>query len=185
MSKIENGEGCAAIRYPCPKNWKISLPFMQPQFKQKDQKFSIRLKEVVHEQFLSDALRLRQIFLNILSNAYKFTPCGGSITMDVRETVSGQPDVALFTFAITDTGVGMQPEFLTHIFRRFRRERDSRTDKTEGTGLGMAITEKLVELLNGKIEVQSRPQKGTVVCVTLPLKIEEASPAAALSRICV
>ena len=96
------------------------------------------------------------------SNAYKFTPCGGSITMDVRETVSGQPDVALFTFAITDTGVGMQPEFLTHIFDAFSRERDSRTDKTEGTGLGMAITEKLVELLNGKIEVQSRPQKGTV-----------------------
>ena len=177
MSKIENGEMVLrSDTVSLPEELENIVTIMQPQFKQKDQKFSIRLKEVVHEQFLSDALRLRQIFLNILSNAYKFTPCGGSITMDVRETVSGQPDVALFTFAITDTGVGMQPEFLTHIFDAFSRERDSRTDKTEGTGLGMAITEKLVELLNGKIEVQSRPQKGTVFCVTLPLKIEEASP---------
>lgn len=159
----------------------VSLPevlenivtIMQPQFKEKDQKFSIRLQCVIHELFLSDSLRLRQIFLNILSNACKFTPPGGSITMDVAEGGT-EGRITHFVFTITDTGIGMQPEFMEHLFTAFSRERDSRVDKTEGTGLGMAITKKIVELLEGTIEVESEPGKGSVFRVYLPLKIEES-----------
>lgn len=172
MSKIESGE--MALREDV-----ISLPevlenivtIMQPQFKEKNQRFSIRLQCVVHEQFISDPLRLRQIFLNILSNAYKFTPSNGTISMDVRE-VSQKAGIAQFMFTITDTGIGMQPEFLSQIFTAFSREKDSRVDITEGTGLGMAITKNIVDLLGGKIIVQSKPGQGTTFQVSLPLKIE-------------
>lgn len=175
MSRIENGE--MALRSDTvflPEELENVVTIMQPQFKQKEQAFSIRLQGVMHEQFVGDALRLRQVFLNILSNACKFTPVGGRITMDVRETFMKGADTALFTFTIADTGIGMQPQFMEHLFDAFSRERDSRVDTIEGSGLGMAITKKIVELLEGKIEVQSKPSQGTTFCVTLPLKIEEA-----------
>lgn len=173
MSKIESGEMSLREDYlSLPELLENIVAIMQPQFKVKDQRFSIRLQCVVHEQFVSDALRLRQIFLNILSNAYKFTPAGGRISMDVRE-LSAADGVARFTFTIADSGIGMQPEFLAHLFDAFSRERDSRVDKTEGTGLGMAITKSIVELLGGEVEVKSAPGSGSTFCVALPLKIEE------------
>ena len=177
MSKIESGE--MAIHediVPLPEVLENIVAIMQPQFKEKKQQFSIRLRCVIHERFLSDSLRLRQIFLNILSNAYKFTPKGGSITMDVQETGGETQDTANFIFTICDTGIGMQPEFLEHLFTAFSRERDSRVDKIEGTGLGMAITKKIVDLLGGTIEVQSQPGKGTCFRVEIPLKIVELPP---------
>ena len=176
MSKIESGE--MALHedvVSLPEVLENIVTIMQSQFKEKNQRFSIRLRCVVHEQFLSDSLRLRQVFLNILSNAYKFTPEGGSITMDVEEKGGGQ-DTARITFTISDTGIGMQPEFLAHLFTAFSRERDSRVDKIEGTGLGMAITKKIVDLLGGTIEVQSEPGKGTTFQVELPLKIVDIPP---------
>ena len=176
MSKIESGE--MVLREDV-----ISLPevlenivtIMQPQFKEKEQRFSVRLQDVAHEQLVSDSLRLRQVFLNILSNACKFTPPGGSITMDVQE-LSAEAGTARFRFTIADTGIGIQPAFLPQIFTAFSRERDSRVDKTEGTGLGMAITKRIVDLLGGSIEVNSRPGEGTSFCVALPMRIEEAPP---------
>ncbi|POP31457.1 PAS domain-containing protein [Lactonifactor longoviformis] len=174
MSKIESGE--MALRddvVSLPEVLENIVTIMQPQFKERDQKFSIRLQCVIHELFVSDSLRLRQIFLNILSNACKFTPLGGSITMDVAE-VGTEGGTAYFIFTITDTGIGMQPEFIEHLFTAFSREKDSRVDKTEGTGLGMAITKRIAELLEGTIEVESEPGKGSVFSVRLPLKIEES-----------
>lgn len=147
---------------------------MQPQFNEKNQRFSIHQHKVVHETFCSDSLRLRQVFINILSNACKFTPDEGSIDVDIREEEGDVQGTALFTFTFTDTGVGMEPEFLEHVFDAFSRERDSRVDQTEGTGLGMAISRKIVELLGGRVEVSSQRGEGTVFCVILPLVIEEA-----------
>ena len=148
------------------------VAIMQPQFSEKDQQFSIRLRSVMHEQFSGDALRMRQIFINILSNAHKFTPIHGTISMDIceKQAVDG---IARFFFSITDTGIGMKPEFLDHIFTAFSRERDSRVDKTEGTGLGMAITKRFVDIMGGTIEVSSELGRGTCFRVELPLKIEE------------
>lgn len=173
MSKIESGN--LVLRedtVSLPEILESIVTIMQPQFGERSQRFSIRLQSVVHEQFLSDSLRLRQIFLNILSNACKFTPDGGRITMDVQE-LSFDTHTARLAFLVTDTGIGMQPEFLSHLFEAFSRERDSRVDKTEGTGLGMAITKRIVELLGGTIEVHSRPGEGTGFRVELPLKIQE------------
>lgn len=176
MSKIESGE--MVLRedsVSLPEVLENIVTIMQPQFKEKNQNFSIRLKCVYHERFVCDSLRLRQVFLNILSNACKFTPENGSITMNVQEETTAS-QMAYFRFVIVDTGIGMQPEFLEHLFTAFSRERDSRVDKTEGTGLGMAITKRIVDLLGGTIEVESIPGQGSTFDVRLPLKIEESSP---------
>lgn len=176
MSKIESGE--MVLREEV-----ISLPevlqdivtIMQPQFKERQQKFSVQLEDIVHEQFLSDALRLRQVFLNILSNACKFTPLEGCVSMEVREC-SYEEGIADFIFTISDTGIGMSEEYLEQLFTAFSRERDSRVDKTEGTGLGMAITKRIVELLRGEIQVESKLNKGSVFRVMLPMKVQEGQP---------
>lgn len=173
MSKIESGN--MVLRediVSLPEILENIVTIMQPQFHARGQQFSIRLQGVAHEQFLSDSLRLRQVFLNLLSNACKFTPNGGKITMDVQE-LAFDDKTARLAFLVTDTGIGMQPEFLSHLFDAFSRERDSRVDKTEGTGLGMAITKRIVDLLGGAIEVNSRPGEGTSFRVVLPLRIQE------------
>lgn len=151
------------------------VAIMQPNIKARNQSFSIHLKNVRHEQFYSDALRLRQIFINILSNASKFTPAEGQITVNVEELVTGNKESAEFLFSISDTGMGMSPEFMEHLFDPFSRERDSRVDKTEGSGLGMAITKKLVELLSGDIKVKSKVGEGTTFTFTLPLEIDKGT----------
>lgn len=174
MSKIESGKMTL-------NNDVMSLPellenvvaIMRPAVKEKGQEFSIRMHNVVHENFYCDALRLRQVFINILSNASKFTPNGGKITFDIEEGHSEDPQTAVFQFLFADSGIGMKPEFVAHIFDAFTREQDSRVDKTEGSGLGMAITKKIVDMLGGSIEIESRPGAGASFLVTLPLKMDE------------
>lgn len=177
MSKIESGKmALRADAVSLPDVLENVVAIMQPQFKERGQHFSIRLHDVVHEQYCTDALRLRQVLLNILSNACKFTPRAGHISVEVQEGAGPQAGTAALTFTITDSGAGMQPEFAAQIFDAFTRERDSRTDTVEGTGLGMAITKKIVDLLGGTIEVQSAPGQGSTFAVTLPLTIEDAPP---------
>lgn len=172
MSKIESGN--IAIN---PEN--MSLPtvlenvvtIMQPVFKSRDQHFSVRLKQVEHENFICDSLRLRQIFINILSNASKFTPEKGTIVFEVEEQKSEKPDYVRMLFTFADSGTGIRPEFLPHLFEAFTREHDSRVDKTEGTGLGMAITKNLTELLGGSISVESKLGEGSTFRVALPMQL--------------
>ena len=174
MSKIESGKMIL-------RNDSMSLPevlenivsILQPMVKSKEQSFSIRIHNLVHEDFYFDALRLRQCFINILSNATKFTPEKGSITVDVEEEYTDDPDYSKLTFTFTDTGIGIKEEFLNNIFDSFTREKDGRVDKTEGSGLGMAITKKIVDIMYGTIEVKSKVGMGTTFVVTLPLKIDK------------
>ncbi len=175
MSRIESGKmiinsGVMSL----PELLRNVVAIMQPSIKAREQQFSIHLRSVQHEWVFSDSLRLRQIFINILSNASKFTPAGGTIGVCVEEVPGEAPGQARFRFTFTDTGKGMQPEFMRHLFEPFSREQDSRVDKTEGSGLGMAITQKLVALLGGEIEVRSEIGKGTTFLVTLPMRIERA-----------
>ncbi len=174
MSRIESGK-MTINQEPLslPELLENVVAIMQPNMKAADQRFSVCLKNVRHERFCSDALRMRQIFINILSNASKFTHAGGSIVLEVEELDCIEPDTAVLRFAFSDSGIGMKEEFLEHLFDAFSRERDSCVDKTEGSGLGMAITKKLVELFGGTIEVHSRLGEGTIFRVTLPLLIEE------------
>ena len=142
---------------------------LQPSAEAKKQRFDIRVNRVEHELLCFDALRLNQIMINLISNAVKFTPEGGTISVDVTEGPARREGCARFTFRVKDTGIGMKPEFLKEIFTSFTRERDSRVDKTEGSGLGMAITKKIVDLMEGVIRVESEPDKGTVFTVELDL----------------
>lgn len=173
MSKIESGKMAVSMSpLYLPELTEDIVTIMRPEYEEKGLDFSVRLHNVQHEYFYSDSLRIRQVFINILSNACKFTPRGGSVTMDVEEKPGAGPETARFIFKFTDTGIGIEPEFLNHIFEVFTREEDSRVDKTEGFGLGMAIAKKIVELLGGTISVTSEQNKGSVFTVDLPLKID-------------
>lgn len=176
MSKIESGNIAMHPEHMCLSDTLENVvSIMQPLFKDKDQHFFVHLHHVQHEEFNFDCLRLRQILVNILSNASKFTPEGGRITFEIEEADSGKEGYALFRFTCSDTGIGIKKEFLPYIFDAFTRERDSRVDKTEGSGLGMAITKKLTELLGGSISVESLEGEGSIFRIELPMEIIPSS----------
>ena len=128
-------------------------------------------QDVHHEDIITDKLRLDQVLLNILSNAVKFTPNGGMISFRVLEKPSPSPDVANFEFRIKDNGVGMSEEFQKTIFEAFTRERTSTVSGIQGTGLGMAITKNIVDMMGGTITVHSEEGKGSEFVVEFPFKI--------------
>ncbi len=115
----------------------------------------------------ADALHVNRVLINILSNAVKFTPEGGTITLTLRERKSEHEGHAYYDFIIEDTGIGMSEEFQKRIFEQFAREKTSTVSRTQGTGLGMSITKSLVDLMNGDITVESELGKGTVFTVSL------------------
>ncbi|WP_243125237.1 hybrid sensor histidine kinase/response regulator [Clostridium transplantifaecale] len=145
----------------------------QPTVQQKNQDFNIRVHDLEHENLSFDALRLNQVLINLLGNAVKFTPEGGSISLDVTECPSEREGFAHFVFRVSDTGIGMSPEFLTHLFDSFSRERDRRVDRIEGSGLGMAITKMIVTMMDGNIAVESKPDHGSVFTIDLDLCVAE------------
>ena len=135
------------------------------------QNFHIHVDGIVHEYLICDGVRLRQIILNLLSNAVKYTPNGGDITLDFTEAACDIPDHAKFVFTVTDNGYGMAKDFVQHIFEPFTRAENSVTNKVQGTGLGMAITKNIVDLMGGEIHVDSEIGRGSrfEVIVTLPV----------------
>lgn len=139
---------------------------------ERGQTFNIRAHTVAHEYLVGDSMRLRQIFLNLLSNATKYTPYGGTVSFDLAEIPCDIPDHAAFRIVVEDTGCGMTPEFVEHIFEPFTRGEGSVTNKVQGTGLGMAITKNIVDLMGGTIAVQSEPDKGSRFEVTLTFPID-------------
>ena len=134
----------------------------------------IDTQDVINEDIITDKLRLNQIFLNILSNAIKFTPNGGTISFFVIEKTSPIPDHAVFEFRIKDTGIGMSREYQKTIFEAFTREKTSTVSGIQGTGLGMAITKSIVDMMGGTISVSSEEGKGTEFIVTLPCRLNES-----------
>ena len=135
----------------------------------------IDTQDVVHEDIVTDKLRLNQVLLNILSNAIKFTPAGGTISFRVIEKPSPVSDLANFEFRIKDNGIGMSEEFQKTIFEAFTRERTSTISGIQGTGLGMAITKNIVDMLGGVITVNSEEGKGSEFVVELPCRITSVS----------
>ena len=135
----------------------------------------IDTQDVVHEDIVTDKLRLNQVLLNILSNAIKFTPAGGTISFRVIEKPSPVSDLANFEFRIKDNGIGMSEEFQKTIFEAFTRERTSTVSGIQGTGLGMAITKNIVDMLGGVITVNSEEGKGSEFVVELPCRITSVS----------
>ncbi|MBR6710396.1 MAG: response regulator, partial [Selenomonadaceae bacterium] len=139
--------------------------------KAKQLNFNIDIADVVNEDIIADKLRLNQIFLNILSNAIKFTPNGGSVSFLVTEKPSPIPEHAVFEFRIKDTGIGMSREFQKTIFEAFTREKTSTVSGIQGTGLGMAISKSIVDMMGGTISVASEKGKGTEFIITIPCRI--------------
>lgn len=129
--------------------------------------------EVEHHFVFCDPIKLREVFLNILSNAYKYTDPGGQVSMHLEEKPSDREGYALYQTTITDTGIGMSEEFLPHIFEPFSREHNTTDAKIEGTGLGMPIVKRLVELMEGTIEIKSKKGIGTTLIVTIPHRIAD------------
>jgi len=132
--------------------------------------FYIDMAEVPDTQIICDRLRLNQILLNLLGNSMKFTNSGGNISVQVIEKSEKGKDEAIYEFHVKDTGIGMSKEFLTHIFEPFERERSSTVSGVQGTGLGMAITKNLVEMMRGTISVTSKKDMGTEFIIKLPMK---------------
>ena len=138
------------------------------QCREKGLSFDCQLKGQIDEYYIGDDVKLKQVLINILGNAVKFTPAGGSVQFDIEE---GQRlnRKATLRFVIRDTGIGMSEEFLPHIFDPFSQEDPSTTNRYGSTGLGMPITKSIVELMNGRIEVESEKNKGSVFTVTVTL----------------
>ena len=138
-------------------------------------------QDVIHEDVVVDSLRLNQVLLNILSNAIKFTPAGGRVELRIIERVEdehaqGDGGPALFDFVVRDNGIGMSQEFQESIFEPFTRERTSTVSGIQGTGLGMAITKNIVDMMGGTITVSSEVGKGSEFVVSLPCKIGVGEP---------
>ena len=146
---------------------------IRPQMKAKGHTFEVYSRELKHERVVMDKLRLNQILLNLLSNAVKYTPDGGHVTLTVQELPQLAKHLAHYRFIVADNGYGMSEEYQQKIFHAFTREEDSVTNKIQGTGLGMAITKNLLDLMGGKISVESQKGKGSTFTVDLELHISE------------
>lgn len=140
--------------------------------------FCYYMVDVEKEDVVADPMRLNQIMLNILSNAIKFTPVGGMITLRIVQKQTAPHGSVDYEFHIRDTGIGMSSAFQEHIFEQFAREETSTVSKIQGTGLGMAITKNLVDMMGGRISVESEPGKGSEFTVSLrfPISGEQAVP---------
>ena len=128
--------------------------------------------DVTNEDVYCDKLRLNQILLNLLSNAVKFTPAGGTVSVRLRQYPGKVKGSELYEFRVKDNGIGMSQEFVQKIFSPFERERTSTVSRTQGTGLGMAITKNIVDMMGGTIEVQTEQDKGTEFIVRLPFRTQ-------------
>ena len=124
------------------------------------------------EDVYCDKTRLNQILLNLLSNAIKFTPAGGTVSVRVRQLAGKVHGCGQYEFRIKDNGIGMSPEFAKKIFEPFERERTSTVSRIQGTGLGMAITKNIVDMMGGTIEVQTAQGKGTEFTVCVPMRAQ-------------
>ena len=140
---------------------------IQPNVSAKRLSLFIDTMDVENEDIITDPLRLNQILLNILSNAIKFTPTGGMISIRIAEKNGAPAGRACYEFRIKDNGIGMSEEFQKHIFEEFAREENSTVSGIQGTGLGMSITKNIVDLMGGTIAIESEPGKGSEFIVNL------------------
>ena len=146
---------------------------IRPQARAKDQAFRIQVSALAHEHLIGDQPRIKQILINILSNAVKYTQKSGTITMTVTELHQAVKNYSRIRFTISDNGQGMSESYQKVIFAPFTREQDTGTNQVQGSGLGMSVTKSLVDLMGGSIQVQSQLGKGSTFTVELELQIQQ------------
>ncbi len=170
ISKVESGKlKLSPLTFSIVETVENLVTVSQPMIKEKNIEFSFHINQMEKEYLYTDQLRLNQIYINILSNAIKYTEPGGRVSVDLRQEKSDKPGCIRLTYTVADTGMGMSPEFMATMYQPFSRQTDSRVNSIQGTGLGLAITKQMVDLLGGTIDCQSELGKGTTFTVVLDI----------------
>ena len=174
ISKVESGKlVLSPVTFSLVETVENLVNLSQPMVKEKNIDFNFRVNRIEKEYLYADQLRLNQIYINILSNAIKYTEPGGSVSVDMLEEESAVPGCVKLTYRVSDTGIGMSPEFMERMFQPFSRQTDSRVNSIQGTGLGLAITKRMVDLMDGTIECQSEQGKGTTFTVIIDIPVAD------------
>ncbi len=174
MSKIESGKiELQDEEFSLPDLVDDLITIVKPQIEARRHEFFVSVRGIEHENVIGDSQRIQQVFLNLLSNAVKYTPEGGKVQLILSEKLFRRKGVGCYEIVFEDNGIGMDKEFLKRLFEPFTRAEDSRVAKIQGTGLGMTITRNIVQLMNGRIDVKSEPDKGSRFTVTIFLKLQE------------
>ena len=174
ISKVESGKLILSpMTFSIVETAENLVNLSQPMIKEKNIDFSFRINRMEKEYLYADQLRLNQIYINILSNAIKYTEPGGHVSVDLLEEESKKEGCVKLIYRVSDTGIGMSPEYMEKMYQPFSRQTDSRVNSIQGTGLGLAITRQMVELMNGTIECQSEVGKGTTFNIALDIPVAE------------
>ncbi len=183
MSRIESGSmKIEEAQVHLPTLLQEIKTIVQPDIEAKQMCFLIDTGEIKNEEVLCDKLHFSQVMLNLLSNAVKYTPAAGKIEIHVRQKGSVRPDYACYEFHVKDNGIGMSEEFQKHVFESFTREQTQTVSGIQGSGLGMAITKNILDMMGGTISVHSEPNVGTAFIVTLQFKIAAETGKAAVQE---
>ncbi|MBR1470421.1 MAG: amino acid permease [Lachnospiraceae bacterium] len=174
MSRIESGKmELEPIPVNLPKTVMETEDLFATQMAEKNIAFSVTCANVRHPLVYCDKNRLNRVLLNLVSNAYKFTPDGGTVSVTVWEVESGMPEYGRYEIRVADSGIGMSKEFAEHVFEAFERERNSTVSGIQGTGLGMSITKSLVDMMGGEITLNTAPDHGTEFVIRLSFRLQE------------
>ena len=174
ISKVESGKlSLSPQSFSIVETVENLMNLSQPMIREKNIAFDFRISRMDKEYLYADQLRLNQIYINILSNAIKYTEPGGRVSVDLRAEESQKPGSVRLTYVVSDSGIGMSPEFMENMYQPFSRQTDSRVNSIQGTGLGLAITKQMVDLMGGVIDCQSEQGKGTTFTVVLDLPLAD------------
>lgn len=174
ISKVESGKlKLSPLTFSIVETVENLVNISQPMIKEKNLDFSFHINKIEKEYLYADQLRLNQIYINILSNAVKYTEPSGRVSVDLIEEPSSKPGCVRLVYVVADTGIGMSPEFIETMYQPFSRQVDSRVNSIQGTGLGLAITKQMVELMGGTIDCVSEQGKGTTFTVKLDIEVAE------------
>ena len=175
ISKVESGKlKLNPLTFSLAETVENLINISQPMIKEKNIDFRFRINQIEKEYLYTDQLRLNQIYINILSNAIKYTEPNGRVSVELSEKASEIPGCIQLTYVVADTGIGMSPEFMANMYQPFSRQIDSRVNSIQGTGLGLAITKQMVELIGGVIECQSEQGVGTTFTVVLDIPVADS-----------
>ena len=174
ISKVESGKlSLNPLTFSIVETVENLVNISQPMIKEKNIEFKFYIEQMEEEYLYADQLRLNQIYINILSNAIKYTEPGGRVSVELREEKSTIQGCVRLIYVVADTGIGMSPEYMATMYQPFSRQIDSRVNSIQGTGLGLAITKQMVDIIGGTIDCQSEQGKGTTFTVALDLSVAD------------
>ena len=174
ISKVESGKlNLSPVTFSIVETTSNLVNLSQPMVKEKNIDFSFRINRMEKEYLYADQLRLNQVFINILSNAIKYTEPYGKVSVDMKEEPGEKENTVRLTYVVSDTGIGMSEEFMSHMYQPFSRQVDSRVNTIQGTGLGLTITKKMVDMMGGTIDCKSKEGEGTTFTVIIDIPVSD------------